>query len=76
MSIYLQSLSAKSWEPVYGPFDSLTIKCERDMDNFARSEKCKVYVKSMYAIAKKTQEQTRADVALNVLGCILDVEIF
>lgn len=53
LSIYLQSLSAKSWEPVYGPFDSLTIKCERDMDNFARSEKCKVYVKSMYAIAKK-----------------------
>lgn len=53
LSIYLQSLSAKSWEPVYGPFDSLTIKCERDMDNFARSEKCKVYVKSMYAIEKK-----------------------
>lgn len=53
LSIYIQSLSAKSWEPVYGPFDSLTIKCERDMDNFARSEKCKVYVKSMYAIAKK-----------------------
>lgn len=53
LSIYLQSLSAKSWEPVYGPFDSLTIKCERDMGNFARSEKCKVYVKSMYAIAKK-----------------------
>lgn len=57
LSIFLQSLSAQSWEPVYGPFDSLTIKCERDMDNFARSEKCKVYVKSMYAIAKKHKDK-------------------
>lgn len=57
LSIFLQSLSAKSWEPVYGPFDSLTVKCERDMDNFARSEKCKAYVKSMYAIARKHKDK-------------------
>lgn len=57
LSIFLQSLSAKSWEPVYGPFDSLTVKCERDMDNFARSEKCKAYIKSMYAIARKHKDK-------------------
>lgn len=57
LSIFLQSLSAKSWEPVYGPFDSLTVKCERDMDNFARSERCKAYIKSMYAIAREHRKK-------------------
>lgn len=57
LSIFLQSLSAKSWEPVYAPFDSLTVKCERDMDNFTRAEECKAYVKSMYAIARKHKDK-------------------
>lgn len=57
LSLFLQSLSAKSWEPVYEPFDSLTVKCERDMDNFARSERCKAYIKSMYAIAREHRKK-------------------
>lgn len=56
LSIFLQTISAKSWKPVYKPFDSLVDMCERDMDNIARVKKYNAYIKHMYAIANKHKE--------------------
>lgn len=57
LPIFLQTISAKSWKPVYKPFDSIVNMCEHNMDNIARDEKYKEYIKDMYAIANKHKEK-------------------